>query len=142
MVAEGHIVGNHTSKHPSMPSRTGDINAFNREFEETENALKEVTGIEMPKFFRPPMGEFSEKSLYLTQKLGYKSIFWSFAHMDWEVNNQPTVEETVKKVMTRSHNGEIMLLHAVSKSNTEAMDTIIKRLQAEGYRFGELYELK
>jgi peptidoglycan-N-acetylmuramic acid deacetylase len=142
MVAEGHIVGNHSSKHPSMPSRTGDANAFNKEFEDVEKAFKEVTGTDMPKFFRPPMGEFSEKSLYMTQMLGYKSILWSFAHMDWDVNKQPSVEETINKVIARSHNGEIMLLHAVSKSNTEAMDTIIKKLQSEGYRFGELSELK
>lgn len=142
MVNEGHLVGNHTSRHPSMPSKTGDIAAFNLEFSDTEKAFKEVTGVEMLKFFRPPMGEFSEKSLYLTQKLGYRSIFWSFAHKDWEVNNQPKVDETINRVMTRSHNGEIMLLHAVSKTNTAALDTIIKELQSIGYRFADLRELK
>lgn len=142
MVNEGHLVGNHTARHPSMPSKTGDINGFNLEFTDTENAFREVTGVDMPKFFRPPMGEFSEKSLYLTQRLGYKSVFWSFAHKDWEVNNQPGVDETINRVMTRSHNGEIMLLHAVSKSNTLALDSIIKELQSIGYRFGDLRELK
>lgn len=142
MVNEGHLVGNHTSKHPSMPSKTGDINAFNLEFTDTEKAFREVTGVEMPRFFRPPMGEFSEKSLFLTQKLGYRSIFWSFAHKDWEVNNQPKVDETINRVMTRSHNGEIMLLHAVSKTNTMALDSIIKELQSIGYRFADLRELK
>lgn len=142
MVNEGHLVGNHSSKHPSMPSKTGDINVFNLEFSDTENAFREVAGTEMPKFFRPPMGEFSEKSLYLTQRLGYKSIFWSFAHKDWEVNNQPGVDETINRVMTRSHNGEIMLLHAVSKTNTLALDSIIKELQSIGYRFGDLREIK
>ncbi|MDF2673371.1 MAG: pdaA [Clostridiales bacterium] len=142
MVNEGHLVGNHTSNHPSMPSKTGDIAAFNLEFSDTEKAFREVTGVEMPKFFRPPMGEFSEKSLYLTQRLGYRSIFWSFAHKDWEVNNQPKVDETINKIMTRSHNGEIMLLHAVSKSNTIALDSIIKEMQSIGYRFADLRELK
>lgn len=142
MVNEGHLVGNHTSKHPSMPSKTGDIDAFNLEFTDTEKAFREVTGTEMPRYFRPPMGEFSEKSLFLTQKLGYRSIFWSFAHKDWEVNNQPTVDETINRVMTRSHNGEIMLLHAVSKTNTIALDSIIKELQSIGFRFGDLRELK
>lgn len=142
MVNEGHLVGNHTSKHPSMPSKTGDINGFNLEFTDTEKAFREVTGIEMARYFRPPMGEFSEKSLFLTQKLGYRSIFWSFAHKDWEVNNQPKVDETINRVMTRSHNGEIMLLHAVSKTNTLALDSIIKELQSIGYRFADLREIK
>lgn len=142
MVDEGHLVCNHSSKHPSMPSVTHDTKLFNSEFTDTETAFKEVTGKDMPKFFRPPKGEYSELSLYLTKELGYKTIFWSFAHRDWEVNNQPSVEETLKRVLGRSHNGEIMLLHAVSKSNTDALDTILKTLKSEGYRFGTLEELK
>jgi peptidoglycan-N-acetylmuramic acid deacetylase len=142
MMDEGHIVGNHTSKHPSMPSVTASLERFNKEFSDTEDAYREVTGKDMPKFFRPPMGEFSEKSLYLTQKLGYKSIFWSFAHKDWLVDQQPSVESTIERVLKRSHNGEIMLLHAVSKSNTEALDSIIKQLQSQGYHFESLEQLK
>lgn len=142
MVQEGHLVCNHSSTHPSMPSKAGDIEAFNKEFTDTEAMFKEVAGIDMPKFFRPPMGVFSERSLYLTQKLGYKTIFWSFAHKDWLVNEQPSVTATHDKVLAGAHNGEIMLLHAVSKSNTEALDSIIKDLKAQGYRFGTLDELK
>ncbi|MDO6354055.1 delta-lactam-biosynthetic de-N-acetylase [Caloramator sp. CAR-1] len=142
MVEEGHIVGNHSSTHPSMPSKATDFNKFKKEFEDTELAFKEVTGQEMPKFFRPPMGKFSERSLYYTQKLGYKTIFWSFAHKDWLVNEQPPVEVTIERIMNRYHNGEIMLLHAVSKSNTEALETIIDKLRELGYEFKPLTELK
>lgn len=142
MVEEGHIVGNHSSTHPSMPSKATDFNKFKKEFEDTELAFKEVTGQEMPKFFRPPMGKFSERSLYYTQKLGYKTIFWSFAHKDWLVNEQPPVEVTIERVMNRYHNGEIILLHAVSKSNTEALENIIDKLQELGYEFKPLTELK
>jgi peptidoglycan-N-acetylmuramic acid deacetylase len=142
MIQEGHIVGNHTSHHPSMPSKTGDEAAFNKEFTDVEALFKEVTGNEMPKFFRPPMGEFSEKSLEMTQKLGYYTIFWSFAHKDWLVDNQPTVQAAHDKILKHAHNGEIMLLHAVSKSNTEALDSVIKDLEAQGYRFAGLEELK
>ena len=46
----------------------------------------------MSKYFRLPMGDFSELSLYYTQKLGYKSIFFSFAYLDYDVNNQPDPE--------------------------------------------------
>jgi len=142
MVEEGHVVGNHSSTHPSMPSKATDFNKFKKEFEDTELAFKEVTGQEMPKFFRPPMGKFSERSLYYTQKLGYKTVFWSFAHKDWLVNEQPPVEVTIERVMNRYHNGEIMLLHAVSKSNTEALETIIDKLHELGYEFKPLTELK
>lgn len=142
MVNEGHTVCNHTSKHPSMPSKTGNANEFNSEFTDTEKAFKDVTGQNMPKLFRPPMGEYSEKSLYMTQKLEYKSIFWSFAHKDWLVNDQPPVNATHDKIISSCHNGEIMLLHAVSSSDTNALDSVIKDLKGMGYRFGTLDELK
>lgn len=142
MVNEGHDVCNHTSKHPSMPSITGNVNEFNSEFTDTEKAFKDVTGQDMPKLFRPPMGEYSEKSLYMTQKLGYKSIFWSFAHKDWLVNDQPPVNVTHDKIISSCHNGEIMLLHAVSSSDTNALDSVIKDLKGMGYHFGTLDELK
>lgn len=142
MINEGHTVCNHSSKHPSMPSVANNIEVFKSEFTDTEDAFRKITGKDMPKFFRPPMGEFSEKTLYLTNSLGYKTILWSFAHRDWLVNEQPPVETTIQRVLDRSHSGEIMLLHAVSKSNTDALDTIIKKLIEQGYRFGTLDELK
>lgn len=141
MVDEGHTVCNHSSKHPSMPSIAYDIEAFKNEFKDTEDAFMELTGKQMPKLFRPPMGEFSERTLYLTKSLGYKTILWSFAHKDWLVDQQPPVETTIQRVLDRSHNGEIMLLHAVSKSNTDALDTIVKKLLEQGYSFGNLEEL-
>lgn len=142
MVNEGHIVANHTSTHPAMPSVVDNMEKFNKEFTDTEAAFKEVTGKDMPKYFRPPMGRYSEKSLYLTQKLGYKSIFWSFAHKDWEVNNQPSVEQTKEKIKGGMHSGAILLLHAVSESNTKALDSVLKELKTEGYEFLSLDDLK
>ncbi|MEF9935400.1 MAG: delta-lactam-biosynthetic de-N-acetylase [Clostridium sp.] len=141
MVNEGHIVGNHTSTHPAMPSVTDNTDKFNSEFSDTEKSFKDLTGKDMPKFFRPPMGRYSEKSLYLTQKLGYKSVFWSFAHKDWEVNNQPSVENSRTKIVSSMHNGCILLLHAVSESNTNALDSVIKDLQSQGYEFLSLDKL-
>lgn len=142
MLREGHIVGNHSSKHPSMPTRTGDISLFNEEFFENEKAFYEATGSPMSRYFRPPMGEFSEKSLYLTQHLGYKTIFWSFAYDDWDLKKQPDVDYAINKILSRCHKGEIMLLHTVSKTNAEILDWVILELKGTGYRFGELGELK
>lgn len=142
MVDEGQLVCNHTWHHPSMPSKADNIDKFNMEFQETAKAFKDATGKDMPLYFRPPMGKYSEKSLYLTNKLGYKTILWSLAHADWDVKKQPGATKAHDIVMKRVHNGSIILLHAVSQSNTEALDSIIKDLKADGYRFGSLDELK
>jgi delta-lactam-biosynthetic de-N-acetylase len=140
MVREGHIVGNHSNNHPSMPDVSND--KVVNELTSTADYFKEVTGTEMPGFFRPPMGEWSERTLYITKSLGYKTILWSMAYKDWEVNNQPGRDAAYKFTDTYYHNGAILLLHAVSKSNTEALEDIIKNLQSKGYRFAPLTELR
>ncbi|KPU45353.1 peptidoglycan-N-acetylmuramic acid deacetylase PdaA precursor [Oxobacter pfennigii] len=140
MVDEGHIVGNHSETHPSMPD-VSDEKVLS-EIKNTADYFKEITGKDMPGFFRPPMGEWSERTLYLTNSLGYKTILWSMAHKDWDTNNQPGKAATLDFVNTYYHNGAILLLHAVSKSNTEALGEIIQNLQNNGYRFAPLDELK
>ncbi len=133
MVEEGHIVGNHSVSHPSMPDLSdAEILA---ELQGCADAFYELTGQEMPKFFRPPSGEYSIHSLEQTQKAGYKTIFWSFAYADWDPANQPGRQQAYDMVMQNYHNGCIMLLHAVSQSNTEALDDILKDLKAQGYTF-------
>lgn len=140
MVDEGHLVCNHSTTHPSMAS-IKDKEKFNNEFLGCEKAFKEVTGKDMPKYFRPPMGKFSEQSLKRTKDLGYKTIFWSFAYRDWEKNSQPSHEVAKKTIMERVHPGSIYLLHAVSKTNSEVLGDVIKDLKAKGYSFKSLDEL-
>ncbi len=139
MAEEGHIVGNHSAKHLSSPTLSDA--QLKQELDSTAEAYKTVTGKDMPKYFRPPMGEYSERTLAVTHNMGYKSIFWSFAHKDWLTDQQPGAEATYNTVMKRYHNGEIMLLHAVSSSNTEALGRIIDSLRAQGYSFKTLDEL-
>lgn len=140
MVKEGHLVCNHSSHHPSMASIT-DVSEFNREFTEVEDAFKKLTGKTMPKFFRPPMGKYSKNSLALTKDLGYKTIFWSFAYKDWLVDDQPEESYAIEKIKSNMHPGAIILLHAVSDTNTNILKTVITDLQKEGYEFKSLNEL-
>ncbi|MBN2840223.1 MAG: polysaccharide deacetylase family protein [Coriobacteriia bacterium] len=138
MADEGHVVGNHTATHPSLPSIAGDRDAFAEELTLTEDAYEDATGRPMARVMRPPMGEYSARSLWLTQQLGYESVFWSFAHRDWLVDDQPPVDVTLGRILDGSHPGAIYLLHAVSFSNTAALEDAIAGLRARGYGFGTL----
>lgn len=140
MVNEGHLVCNHSNTHPSMPS-IKDETKFNKEIEDANDAYKELIGQDMPKFFRPPMGKYSKESLDRTSKLGYKTIFWSFAYRDWLVDNQPSQEFAMKKIRDGVHPGCIMLLHAVSDTNTKILKDLIVSLQKDGYEFKTLNDL-
>ncbi|MCL4078310.1 polysaccharide deacetylase family protein [Coriobacteriia bacterium Es71-Z0120] len=139
MVREGHAVGNHSATHPSMPSLANDPAAFAREMTRVEDAFAEVTGgARLARVFRPPKGEYSALSLYRTAALGYESVFWSFAHRDWVVDDQPPVDVTVRRILDGSHPGAIYLLHAVSSSDADALDEAIAGLRDQGYGFGML----
>ena len=140
MSDEGHLVCNHSNHHPSMATVT-DPEKFKSEFTDVEEAYKEVVGTDMPKFFRPPMGKYSINSLKKTKDLGYKTIFWSFACKDWIIDNQPSEEEAIKKITNGAHPGCIMLIHAVSKTNTAVLKTVIEQIRADGYEFKPLTEL-
>ena len=141
IASEGHIIGNHSVNHKSMPS-LHDEEEFKKEILGVEEALKKaLPEVKMSKYFRPPMGDFSELSLYYTQKLGYKSIFFSFAYLDYDVNNQPDPEKTKQMVLEKTKPGSIVLLHPQSKTNAEILDSLIKEWKARGYEFKTLDEL-
>ena len=140
MLDEGHLVCNHTSKHLDV-TKCKNIDEFKRELESLENVFKEVTGKEMPKYFRPPEGKFSEKSMQYASELGYKTIFWSFAYADWDNGAQPSLDVAKEKILANVHNGEIMLLHPTSATNAAILADVIRELKVQGYRFGTLDEL-
>ena len=139
MVKEGHTVGNHTVHHPSMPEITDD-KKLEDEMLVLDALFKEKTGKQM-QYLRPPKGEYSERTLEISKNLGYRNVFWSFAYEDWDVNKQKGSENAYKMVSNNIHNGAVILLHAVSKDNAEALDQIIKDLMVQGYIFQTLDEL-
>lgn len=140
MVNEGHLVCNHSAHHPSM-AKIYDEDKFKKELTLCEDEYYLAVGKPMPKFFRPPMGKYSEYSLYLTKNLGYKTIFWSFAYADWDIKKQPSKEYAIKKIMDRTHPGGIYLLHAVSDTNAAILDQVIKKWIERGYGFSSLYKI-
>lgn len=140
MVEEGHIVGNHTYNHPDM-SKISDMESFKKEINSLEELYKETTGQEMLKYYRPPQGKFNEENLNNANELGYKTIFWSLAYVDWYVNKQPTKEYAFQKLLPRIHPGAVVLLHSTSKTNCEILDELLTKWKAEGYTFSSLNEL-
>lgn len=140
MVAEGHTVGNHTMHHYDM-SRLSDKAAFSKELTDLEALYKETVGQELPKYYRPPQGIYSEENLKMAQELGYKTLFWSLAYVDWNNDSQPTREAAFAKLLPRTHNGAVVLLHSTSKTNAEILGELIDKWKEAGYRFGTLEEL-
>ena len=140
MVDAGHIVGNHTMHHPDM-SKLTDKTAFSKELTDLEDLFRKTTGREMPKYYRPPQGVYSEDNLKMAQELGYKTVFWSLAYADWNNDAQPTREQAFSKLLPRTHNGAVILLHSTSTTNAEILDELLTRWKAEGYTFQTIDKL-
>ena len=134
------MVCNHTSTHKDM-STVANIEEFEKELSSLEELYKEKTGKEMPKYFRPPEGKFSENMLKFAHETGYKTIFWSFAYADWDNNKQMSKEAAKAKIMDNIHNGSVLLLHPTSATNASILGEVICELKADGYTFGTLDEL-
>ena len=145
MASEGHIVGNHSMNHRDMSAVTDEA-AFQKELAEVETAYQSAVSdgkkkVQMPKYYRPPEGKFSPQNLEMAKKLGYKTIFWSLAYVDWNTDQQPTREEALNTLLPRTHNGAVVLLHSTSKTNAKVLGELIERWKEEGYQFGTLDEL-
>lgn len=138
MKEEGHMVGNHTITHPSLPGlsieeQRGEINGC-------AEYMKEATGYDMDPYIRPPKGEYSERTLQLCEDMGYCTVFWSIAYLDYEVDNQPSAEYVLQHFDKYYHPGAMPLLHNVSSANAQALPQLIENLREAGYRFGTIDE--
>ena len=140
MVQEGHIVGNHTMHHYDM-SKISDRETFQKELSDLEVLYKEVTGEEMPKYYRPPQGIYSQENLAMAKESGYKTVFWSLAYVDWNNDAQPTKEQAFSKLIPRIHNGAVVLLHSTSKTNAEILDELLTKWKEMGYTFESIDKL-
>ena len=140
MAAEGHTVGNHTWHHWDM-DRISDRETFAKELSDVADAYEQTVGQPMPRYYRPPRGIYAEQNLAMAQALGYRTVFWSLAYVDWKQDEQPSREEAFDKLLGRVHNGAVVLLHSTSATNAEILDELLTKWEEMGYRFAPISEL-
>lgn len=132
MIDEGHVVGNHTWSHPSLPDCTQK--EVWSEVTKLHEYVKDEFGYEMT-LFRFPKGEFSERTLDDVHNIGYTSLFWSFAYADWDTSVHTDPAEALAKIEASTHSG-IYLLHAVSETNAAILGELIDYWTEKGYSVG------
>ncbi|MBR4859226.1 MAG: polysaccharide deacetylase family protein [Clostridia bacterium] len=139
MINEGHIIGNHSAKHPDFSEISRQRMAD--EILECDNYLRKNFGYSSG-FFRFPEGSYTENALELVNSMGYTSVFWSCAYADWDVKDVKGGDYAYQKVTSRLHPGAVILLHSVSPDNAEALAGIIDYARSEGYEFRALTDYK
>lgn len=135
IINEGHVLGSHSADHKILPGMS--IGEMEDQILSLHKTVQREFGITM-KFFRPPEGAFSLRSLAVTQNLGYETVHWSFAYADWDPANQPDPDEALDKILSCHHDGAIYLLHALSATNAQILGDVIDGLRDLGYRLEPL----
>ncbi|WP_156157999.1 delta-lactam-biosynthetic de-N-acetylase [Gordoniibacillus kamchatkensis] len=136
MVQEGHLIGNHSWGHPDMSAMPPE--SIRSELDKLKTEVAAVTGQLQMAYMRPPQGIFSDRMLAVAKDLGYTNVFWSIAYVDWETKRQKGWKHAYDKVVGQLHPGAVILLHAVSSDNAEAMAAIIDEARRQGYEFKSL----
>ena len=139
ITANGNLIASHTASHRNIASLSDE--EIRKELTALENIYRDATGQELSPYFRPPEGAYSEKALQTVADAGYKTLFWSLAWEDWDNNNQKSPEYAMNKLLSRVHNGAVILLHPTSDTNCKILGTLIDCLKKDGYRFGTAEEL-
>ena len=140
MVSEGHLVGNHTYSHPDM-GKIADRQHFAEQLQRLEKVYQDLIGEPMSKLYRPPQGKYSTANLAQAKEMGYTTLFWSLAYVDWYTDKQPSRETALQKLVPRIHPGAVVLLHSTSATNAAVLDELLTKWESLGYTFGDVREL-
>ncbi|MBQ9731003.1 MAG: polysaccharide deacetylase family protein [Bacilli bacterium] len=136
MINEGHNVCNHTYNHPNMDGLS--LEKLENEISKLENTYYELTNHQLIKYFRPPQGIYNYAQLNKMSELGYKTIFWSVAYMDYDTKNQYSYQKALDLLKSRTHDGAIILLHNTSSTNEQILDAYIKYQKRIGFSFKKI----
>ncbi len=139
MVQEGHLIGNHSWHHPDMSQISAD--RIREELTKVKTEVTAVTGQQEMRYLRTPRGIFNERTLDVSKQLGYINVFWSIAYKDWDTKDQRGAKYAYDKVTSQLHPGAVILLHSISKDNTDALASIIDEARRQGYVFKSLGEM-
>jgi len=139
-IAEEQILANHTMCHCDITKLTND--EFISDIKEFEELAYSITGKEITKFFRPPMGYINEEKEKLLYDMGYMIFMWNVKIYDYVHNDDKGVDYVVNNIVKRVKNGSIILMHTLTDSNANALPIVIERLIGLGYEFSSLMDFK
>ena len=139
MINEGHVIGNHTNMHKDLPMLSNDgivddIDSFTKMFDEKYG---EAYGKKMT-LFRPGRGRMCERTVRLASELGYRTVMWSSAIVDWG-KEAIDAEKSASKVMERIHAGNVMLFHISNSGMPKMLELLVPRVLEAGYEFGDVW---
>ncbi|CAB1128778.1 NodB homology domain-containing protein [Candidatus Hydrogenisulfobacillus filiaventi] len=138
-VKAGMEIGSHGATHLTLRARSAE--QVQREVEENA-AILTALGAPKPRLYRLPGGRSDAVSLDVLGRMGYTVIGWTIDTRDWQ--RRYSADHMARQVLREIRPGSIIIFHDGTNSSTatvQAVEQIIPRLQAEGYRLVTVGEL-
>lgn len=132
MKQEGHLIGNHSYRHIQL-TKEGEDKVCDA-IEKTEGIISGITGTR-PQYLRPPYGDWNDE---LECRMNLTTVFWTVDSLDWKLQD---TSQIVSRVLKRTGNSDIILMHDIFPTSVEAALQIVDTLQAQGYTFVTVDEL-
>ncbi|HWI63146.1 MAG TPA: polysaccharide deacetylase family protein [Symbiobacteriaceae bacterium] len=143
IVAEGHILANHTLNHENLTTLSAAEQRS--QIAGVNEVLQQITG-QKPYWFRAPFGAFDDDTLAILDELGMQLLNWSHGSGDWMevrdgykdpglLTSDVLAEQPRNANMTALHAGSVILFHDTLRHTAEALPGIIQGLKAKGYTF-------
>jgi polysaccharide deacetylase family sporulation protein PdaB len=131
----GLEIGNHSNNHLKMS--TLSATQIEKEITTVNERLLTLTG-KKPTFFRPPFGDYNNTLMTGIEKLEMVAIQWSIDSLDWKGLSGAEIAE---RVLSRAHDGAIVLFHNNSEHILDALPLVLLGLKNKGYTFVGMSEL-
>ncbi|WP_077211569.1 polysaccharide deacetylase family protein [Bacillus dakarensis] len=135
MISEaGHEVGNHSYSHPNMQQLSAS--AIRQEIYKTNDVIKATTGVS-PVWLGPPSGSFRDEVIKIAAEEKMGTVLWSVDTIDWK---KPTPEVLINRVMSKIHNGALILMHPTD-ATSKSLESLIKQIKAKNLEIDTVSEL-
>ncbi|MBI4836341.1 MAG: polysaccharide deacetylase family protein [Candidatus Abawacabacteria bacterium] len=135
IIAAGHELGNHSYNHPKFPQLS--LAQIKEEIDSPETLTLADHNYSLKPYFRFPYGARTPQILQVVNESGYTSILWDIDSLDWLQDGKYVKNE----VLSKAHNGSIILLHLGKKETGKVLAAIIDELRAKGFILVTVSEL-
>lgn len=129
----GCEVETHSYSHPNLNKLSNS--EIKSEINKAINAYEAVLG-HKPYLIRAPYGNSNSR---VRSVINMPFIHWSIDTLDWKSRNKNAILNEINKYSNLD--GKIILMHSIHSATADAVETLVPKLQKEGYQLVTIAEL-
>lgn len=142
---EGHAIGLHSGTRRLMVMSPAELSSH---LETAAARIREITGREPCRLFRPHAGWRSTTMYSGLGRAGYRLAGWSWGMWDWDWWRTPRADRIAQRLARKASAGDIIVIHDGHHKNPDAdrrhaaetIRTLAPELRKRGFHFAPLCE--